>query len=192
MRAKAFVIKNRCSPNSPVHTIICETPGDTRAWLERVNYAEEFSCRNTLASGRPATSRWWWMAGASLVTNQEYKRATPGTWASWPGAMGGLVEADPTTGTGWLLRFCTRSPGLPRPPTPDRPATGIFHDERWHAIEYNIRLGITATPMILRMLELGQDTNACRERGGAGGSFPADRAFGACPRWPVTGILSCS
>jgi len=35
-----FVIKNPlCSPTSPVHTILCETVADTRAWLRHVNYA---------------------------------------------------------------------------------------------------------------------------------------------------------
>ncbi|MGH7977581.1 MAG: hypothetical protein ACREC8_13090 [Limisphaerales bacterium] len=36
-----FVIKNPlCSPTSPIHTILCETVADTRAWLRHVNYAE--------------------------------------------------------------------------------------------------------------------------------------------------------
>src|SRR5581483_6898149 len=38
---RPFVIKNPlCSPTSPVHTILCETIADTRAWLRQVNYAE--------------------------------------------------------------------------------------------------------------------------------------------------------
>ena len=38
---RPFVIKNPlCSPTSPVHTILCETAEDTRAWLRQVNYAE--------------------------------------------------------------------------------------------------------------------------------------------------------
>ena len=38
---RPFVIKNPlCSPTSPVHTILCETVEDTRAWLRQVNYAE--------------------------------------------------------------------------------------------------------------------------------------------------------
>src|SRR3974390_1736474 len=37
---KPFVIKNPlCSPTSPIHTILCETVADTRAWLRNVNYA---------------------------------------------------------------------------------------------------------------------------------------------------------
>ena len=36
-----FVLKNPlCSPTSPIHTILCETVEDTRAWLRQVNYAE--------------------------------------------------------------------------------------------------------------------------------------------------------
>ena len=38
---RPFVIKNPlCSPTSPVHTILCETVADARAWLRSVNYAE--------------------------------------------------------------------------------------------------------------------------------------------------------
>jgi phosphoribosylamine-glycine ligase len=37
---RPFVIKNPlCSPTSPIHTILCETVADTRAWLRQVNYA---------------------------------------------------------------------------------------------------------------------------------------------------------
>jgi hypothetical protein len=28
------------SPTSPIHTILCETLDDTRAWLKHVDYAE--------------------------------------------------------------------------------------------------------------------------------------------------------
>src|SRR6266700_404435 len=36
-----FVLKNPfCSPTSPIHTILCETPADTRSWLKHVDYAE--------------------------------------------------------------------------------------------------------------------------------------------------------
>ena len=121
---KAFVIKNPlCSPNSPVHTIICETPGDTRAWLERVNYAEEFFLQEYL--GRREAGHIALVVDGevhSLVTNQEYKRAHAGNMGIVAGAlMGGLVEADPDDRYGWLPRCCTRSSrGLPRPPTPGR------------------------------------------------------------------------
>ncbi len=38
---RAYVIKNAlCSPESPVHTIVCESADDTRSWLKKVNYAE--------------------------------------------------------------------------------------------------------------------------------------------------------
>ena len=95
---KAFVIKNPlCSPNSPVHTIICETPGDTRAWLERVNYAEGVFLQEYL--GRREAGHIALVVDGevhSLVTNQEYKRAHAGNMGIVAGApMGGLVEADP-------------------------------------------------------------------------------------------------
>ena len=38
---RPYVLKNPiCSPFSPVHAIICESPQDTLGWIERVDYAE--------------------------------------------------------------------------------------------------------------------------------------------------------
>ena len=38
---RPYVLKNPiCSPFSPVHAIICESPEDTLGWIERVDYAE--------------------------------------------------------------------------------------------------------------------------------------------------------
>ena len=40
-RRRPFVLKNPiCSPFSPLHTIVCETPAETEAWIERANDAE--------------------------------------------------------------------------------------------------------------------------------------------------------
>jgi len=36
--------------------------------------------------------------------------------------------------------------------------TAIKHDHRWHVIEYNIRIGVTSGPMILRMLKHPAET----------------------------------
>ena len=95
---KAFVIKNPlCSPQSPVHTIICQTPGDTSAWLECVDYAEGVFLQEYLGP-REAGHIAFVVGGEvhSLVTNQEYKRAQAGNMGIVAGApMGGLVEADP-------------------------------------------------------------------------------------------------
>ena len=155
---RAFVIKNPlCSPNSPVHTILCETPGDTRAWLERINYAEGVFLQEYL--GRREAGHIALVANGevhSLVTNQEYKRAHAGNMGIVAGApMGGLAQADPVDRYGLAkallhpLKPWFAETGYTGPIQ----ATGIFRDGQWHAIEYNIRLGITATPMILRMLE---------------------------------------
>ncbi len=160
---KAFVIKNPlCSPKSPVHTITCETPDDTRAWLERVNYAEGVFLQEYL--GRKEAGHIALVVGGevhSLVTNQEYKRAFAGNMGVVAGApMGGLVEADPDDKYGLAeallhpLKPWFAETGFTGPIQ----ATGIYHDSCWHAIEYNIRLGMTATPMILRMLEKPTET----------------------------------
>ena len=155
---KAFVIKNPlCSPQSPVHTIICQTPGDTSAWLECVDYAEGVFLQEYLGP-REAGHIAFVVRGEvhSLVTNQEYKRAQAGNMGIVAGApMGGLVEADPDDKYGLAaamlhpLKPWFKETGFTGPIQ----ATGIYHNDCWHAIEYNIRLGITATPMILRMLE---------------------------------------
>src|SRR5579859_1943798 len=72
---KPFVIKNPlCSPTSPIHTILCETEADTRAWLRNVNYAEGVFLQEYL--GRAEAGHIALVSGGeiySLVTNQEYK-----------------------------------------------------------------------------------------------------------------------
>ena len=93
-----FVIKNPlCSPTSPIHTILCETVEDTRAWLRHVNYAEGVFLQEYL--GRAEAGHIVLVSGGeiySLVTNQEYKYAFNGNQGVVAGApLGGLVERDP-------------------------------------------------------------------------------------------------
>jgi phosphoribosylamine--glycine ligase len=92
-----FVIKNPlCSPTSPVHTVMCETVADTRAWLRSVNYAEGVFLQEYL--GRAEAGHIALVSGGeiySLVTNQEYKYAFNGNLGIVAGApLGGLVERD--------------------------------------------------------------------------------------------------
>src|SRR5258706_11970353 len=92
-----FVIKNPlCSPTSPVHTILCETVADTRAWLRQVNYAEGVFLQEYL--GRAEGGHIALVSDGeiySLVTNQEYKYAFNGNMGIVAGApLGGLVERD--------------------------------------------------------------------------------------------------
>ena len=94
---RPFVIKNPlCSPTSPVHTILCETAADTRAWLRHVNYAEGVFLQEYL--GRAEAGHIALVSGGeiySLVTNQEYKYAFNGNLGVVAGApLGGLVERD--------------------------------------------------------------------------------------------------
>ncbi|HYG21726.1 MAG TPA: phosphoribosylglycinamide synthetase C domain-containing protein [Verrucomicrobiae bacterium] len=152
-----FVIKNPlCSPTSPVHTILCETVEDTRAWLRNVNYAEGVFLQEYL--GRAEAGHIALVSGGeiySLVTNQEYKYAFNGNLGIVAGApLGGLVERDPDDKFGlarelihpllpWLREVKFNGP---------LQVTAIKRRGKWHVIEYNIRIGVTSGPMILRML----------------------------------------
>jgi phosphoribosylamine--glycine ligase len=154
---RPFVIKNPlCSPTSPVHTIVCETVEDTRAWLKQVNYAEGVFLQEYL--GRAEAGHIALVSGGeihSLVTNQEYKRAFDGNMGIIAGApLGGLVERDPEDRYGlarqlihplrpWLRRSRFNGP---------LQVTAVHRNGRWHVIEYNVRIGVTSGPMILRML----------------------------------------
>jgi phosphoribosylamine-glycine ligase len=92
----------------------------------------------------------------SLVTNQEYKRAFDGNMGIIAGApLGGLVERDPEDQYGlarqlihplrpWLRQAKFNGP---------LQVTAVQRNGRWHVIEYNIRIGVTSGPMILRMLK---------------------------------------
>jgi phosphoribosylamine-glycine ligase len=171
-----FVIKNPlCSPTSPIHTILCETVEDTRAWLRHVNYDEGVFLQEYL--GRAEVGHIVLVSGGeiySLVTNQEYKYAFNGNQGVIAGApLGGLVERDPNDKYGlarqlihpllpWLreVKFngplqvtavkCNSSVGR----ASSRAGSSVASPHpKWHVIEYNIRIGVTSGPMILRMLK---------------------------------------
>jgi phosphoribosylamine--glycine ligase len=171
-----FVIKNPlCSPTSPIHTILCETVGDTRAWLEKVDYAEGVFLQQYL--GRAEAGHIALVSGGeiySLVTNQEYKYAFDGNMGIVAGApLGGLVQRDPEDRYGlarelihpllpWFRKVKYHgpiqvtavkcSPALAGSALPGAPSATKSRP-KWHVIEYNIRIGVTSGPMILRMLE---------------------------------------
>lgn len=155
---RPYVIKNPlCSPTSPVHTIVCETLADTRAWLGHINYAEGIFLQEYL--GRQEAGHIALVSGGeivSLVTNQEYKRAFEGNMGIVAGApLGGLVEKDPNDKYGLARELL--EPLLPwfRKVRFHGPVqvTGIWARGQWHVLEYNVRLGVTSGPMILRLLK---------------------------------------
>jgi phosphoribosylamine-glycine ligase len=155
---RPYVIKNPlCSPTSPIHTILCESVEDTRSWLKQVDYEEGIFLQEYL--GRVEVGHIVLVSGGeihSLVTNQEYKRAFDGNLGIVAGApLGGLIEQDPHDKYGlarqlihplrpWLRETRYHGP---------LQVTAIQHRGRWHVIEYNIRIGVTSGPMILRLLE---------------------------------------
>jgi len=118
----------------------------------------------------------------SLVTNQEYKRAFNGNMGVVAGApLGGLVEKDPHDRYGlarqlihplrpWLRRTKFNGP---------LQVTAVKRGGKWHVIEYNIRIGVTSGPMILRMLKNPVETvlNTTRNRK-LDPQFRNDRNFG--------------
>jgi phosphoribosylamine-glycine ligase len=153
-----FVLKNPlCSPTSPIHTVMCETLADTRAWLRNVNYAEGVFLQEYL--GRAEAGHIALVSDGeihSLVTNQEYKYAHNGNLGIVAGApLGGLVERDEKDKYGlarelihplkpWLRAVNYHGP---------LQVTAIKRGGKWFVIEYNIRIGVTSGPMILRMLK---------------------------------------
>lgn len=152
-----WVIKNPlCSPFSPIHTILCESAEETLAWLERVDDREGVFLQAYL--GRAEAGHVALVAGGRvvpLVTNQEYKRAFDGDQGIVAGApLGGIVERDPDDRYGlaqeliepltpWFRETDYRGPVQ---------VTAVRHQERWHVIEYNVRLGVTSGPLLLRLL----------------------------------------
>ena len=154
---EAYVIKNPlCSPTSPVHTIVCETVEDTRSWLNHVDYAEGVFLQEYL--GRREAGHIAFVSGGeiySLVTNQEYKRAFAGNMGVVAGApLGGIVEKDPHDKYGlagellhplltWFRDVKFHGPVQ---------VTAVRQKNRWHVIEYNIRIGVTSGAMLLRLL----------------------------------------
>jgi phosphoribosylamine-glycine ligase len=155
---RAYVIKNPlCSPHSPIHTILSESLAETRAWLQEVNDAEGIFLQEYL--GPREAGHIALVSGGeiySLVTNQEYKRAFNGNLGIVAGApLGGLVERDEKDKYGLArqllhpLKPWLRESGFNGP----LQVTAIRHKGRWHVIEYNIRIGVTSGPMILKMLK---------------------------------------
>jgi phosphoribosylamine--glycine ligase len=158
-----FVIKNPfCSPTSPIHTILCESLEDTRCWLKHIDYAEGVFLQEYL--GRREAGHIALVSGGeihSLVTNQEYKRAFAGDMGIVAGApLGGLVEKDPQDKYGLARELL--HPLLPwfREVNYHGPiqATAVLRKNKWHVIEYNIRIGVTSGAMILRMLRNPAET----------------------------------
>lgn len=154
----AYVIKNPlCSPTSPVHTILCETIDDTKSWLDNLDYAEGVFLQEYV--GRAEAGHIALVSGGeiySLVTDQEYKRAFDGNMGIVAGApLGGLVEQDPNDKYG--LAKALLHPLLPwfRETGFHGPVqvTAARRNDRWQVLEYNVRIGVTSGPMILRMLE---------------------------------------
>ena len=153
-----FVIKNPlCSPTSPIHTILCETVEDTRAWLRQVNYAEGVFLQEYL--GRAEAGHIVLVSDGeihSLVTNQEYKYAFDGNQGIVAGApLGGLVERDENDKYGLARELIHPLKRWLRAAKFNGPlqVTAIKRGGQWHVIEYNIRIGVTSGPMILRMLK---------------------------------------
>ncbi len=155
---RGYVIKNPiCGPSSPIHTIVCETAEETRAWLPRLNYQDGVFLQEY--AGRAEAGHIAFVSAGEihpLVTNQEYKRAFNGNQGVAAGApLGGLVEADLTDKYGLCRKLL--KPLLPwmqmvnfHGPVQ---VTAVKRGGRWHVIEYNVRIGVTSGAMILRMLK---------------------------------------
>ena len=153
-----YVLKNPlCSPYSPIHTILCETTEDTLGWLDRIDYAEGVFLQEYL--GRAEAGHFAFISNGeiySIATNQEYKHAFDGEMGPIAGApLGGIVEQDHDDRYGlakdlihplkdWLREshFCG-----------PLQVAAIRRHGRWHAIEYNVRLGVTSGALFLRMME---------------------------------------
>lgn len=155
---RAFVLKNPlCSPTSPIHTIVCESVADTLAWLPQLDDSEGIFLQEYL--GRREAGHIALVSDGEiypLVTNQEYKRAFDGNLGIVAGApLGGLVQRDTGDRYGLVRELLT--PLLPwfREVRFNGPVqvTAMRHGDRWHVLEYNVRLGVTSGPMIARMLD---------------------------------------
>ena len=154
---RAYVIKNAlCSPESPVHTIVCESAEDTRSWLKKVNYAEGVFLQEYM--GRNEAGHIAFISAGeiySLITNQEYKRAYDGNLGIVAGApLGGIVEKDPRDKYHFAEQLL--QPLLPwfRQVNFHGPVqvTAACNNGRWSVLEYNVRIGVTCGAIILRML----------------------------------------
>ena len=155
---RPYVIKNPlCSPTSPIHTIICESVEDTKCWLGHIDYAEGVFLQEYM--GKKEAGHIALVSGGeiySLVTNQEYKRAFNDNMGIVAGApLGGLVEKDPNDK--YNLAKELLHPLLPwlREVNFNGPiqVTAAYRNHKWYVLEYNVRIGVTAGPMILEMFE---------------------------------------
>ncbi|MCG8605617.1 phosphoribosylamine--glycine ligase [bacterium] len=155
---RAYVIKNTlCSPTSPIHTIVCETVQDTLSWLKRVNYEEGVFLQEYM--GQDEAGHIAFVSGGevySLISNQEYKRAFDGNMGIVAGApLGGIVEKDTEDRYGLARELL--HPLLPwfREVDFHGPVqvTAAHKNSGWSVLEYNVRIGVTCGPIILRMLE---------------------------------------
>jgi phosphoribosylamine-glycine ligase len=155
--SRPYVIKNPiCGPSSPIHTIVCETAEETKAWLPRLDYKDGVFLQEYL--GRAEAGHIAFVSAGeihSLVTNQEYKRAFNGNLGVVAGApLGGLVEQDPGDKYGLAramlhpLKDWFRETNFHGPVQ----VTAIRQKGRWHVVEFNVRIGVTSGAMILRML----------------------------------------
>ncbi len=152
-----YVIKNTlCSATSPIHTIISETIEQTHTWLEHIDYKEGVFLQQYI--GNQEGGHIAFVSNGeiySLISNQEYKRAFNGNLGIVAGApLGGLAEQDPDDQ--YHLARELLHPLLPwfRKVNFHGPiqVTAIKYKHTWHVIEFNIRLGVTCAPIILRML----------------------------------------
>ena len=95
--ARPYVIKNPiCGPFSPIHTIVCETAGDTRAWLPRLDYKDGVFLQEYL--GRAEAGHIALVSAGeihSLVTNQEVQARV-----RWQSRGGGGRAAGRAGGAG--------------------------------------------------------------------------------------------
>ena len=158
-----YVLKNPiCSPFSPLHTIVCETVEDTLGWLNRADDSEGLFLQEFM--GNAEIGHFVFISGGqilSLVTNQEYKRAFTGNMGPVAGApLGGIAEADPDDRYGLAKQLIH-----PLKPWFDKTGyygplqvTAILRNGTWHAVEYNIRLGVTTAALLLRMLDKPMET----------------------------------
>ncbi len=155
---RAYVLKNPiCSPFSPIHAIICESVADTNGWIERLNYAEGLFLQEYL--GKDEAGHFVFISDGeihSLVTNQEFKRAFTGDMGPLAGApLAGIVEQDPNDKYGLAKELIhPLKPWFEKTKyTGPLQVTAIRKEGVWYAIEYNIRLGVTTTAILLRMIK---------------------------------------
>ncbi|MCP4398377.1 MAG: phosphoribosylamine--glycine ligase [bacterium] len=154
----AYVLKNtQCYSTSPIRATVCETIEQTRSWLNNLKYDEGVFMQEYLGTQEAGHVAFVSHGEIySILTNQEYKRAFNGNQGILAGApLGGMVEADPDDK--YHLAEDLLHPLLPwfREVNFHGPiqVTAFRHQNKWYTVEYNIRLGVTCGPMIMRMLK---------------------------------------